>query len=62
MADYQRRHGDEWRERFWARALAIASVRYRHPELYGLSPCETDPARLAQHASKPAPPSAARAA
>jgi hypothetical protein len=62
MADYRRRHGHQWRERFWTRALAIASVRYRHPELYGLSPCETDPARLDQHASKPAPPSVARAA
>ena len=63
LADYQRRHGDDWRQRFWARTLAIANVRYRHPELYGLSPCETDPARLAQHADRErAPASAARAA
>ena len=63
IAEYQRRHGDDWRERFWARALRIATVRYRHPDAYGLSPCETDPDRLAQHADRPpAPPSAARAA
>ena len=63
IAEYQRGHGDDWRERFWARALRIATVRHRHPDAYGLSPCETDPDRLAQHAARPpAPPSAARAA
>ena len=63
LADYQQRHGTQWRERFWTRALRTAAVRYRHPDLYGLSPCEVDPDRLAQHASRqPAPPSAARAA
>jgi len=55
----QRRDGADWRELFWARALAIASVRYRHPERYGRSPCETDPGRLAR---EPAPPPAAQAA
>jgi hypothetical protein len=54
LADYQRRHGDDWRQRFWARALRLASVRYRHPHSYGLSPCETDPDRLATHAHPPA--------
>ena len=63
IAEYQRRHGSDWRERFWARALRIATVRYSHPDSYGLSPCETDPDRLAQHAARqPAPASAARAA
>ena len=63
IAEYERRHGDDWRERFWDRALRIATVRYRHPDTYGLSPCETDPDRLAQHAAgQPAPASAARAA
>ena len=63
IAEYQRRHGEDWRERFWSRALRIASVRYRRPDIYGLSPGETDPHRLAQHAARqPAPPSAARAA
>jgi len=63
IAEYQRRHGDDWRERFWSRALRIASVRYRRPDIYGLSPCETDPDRVAQHAARrPAPASAARAA
>jgi hypothetical protein len=63
IAEYQRRHGSDWRERFWARALRIATVRYSHPDSYGLSPCETDPDRLAQHAGRrPAPASAARAA
>jgi hypothetical protein len=47
LADYRQRFGVEWRERFWARALRIASLRYRHPRIYGLSPCEADPSRLA---------------
>jgi hypothetical protein len=55
VAHYQRRHGDAWRERFWAQTLRTANVRYAHPERHGLSPCETDPARLAQYG----PPTAA---
>ena len=47
---YRERHGDQWRRPFWTRTLAIAAVRYRHPDVYGLSPCETDPERLAQFA------------
>ena len=47
IADYQRRHGEDWRTQFWSRALRLASVRYRHPNAYGFSPCETDPDRLA---------------
>ena len=63
IADYQQRHGTSWRERFWTRALRTAAVRYRQPDLYGLSPCETDPDRLAQNtAREPAPPSSAQAA
>ena len=64
LAAHQRRHGEGWRQRFWASALRIASVRYRHPNRYGLSPCETDPDRLAQHArDEPArSPAEARAA
>ena len=64
LADYQRRHGEDWRQRFWARALRIASVRYRHPNRSGPSPCETDPDRLTQHASDESArsPAAARAA
>jgi len=50
IADYQIRHGEDWRQRFWHRAFRLASLRYRHPGAYGLSPCETDPDRLAQHA------------
>jgi hypothetical protein len=57
--DYRRRHGEDWRQPFWARALALASVRYRRPDIYGLSPCESDPDRLAKHAASQA---AARAA
>jgi hypothetical protein len=56
VAHHQRRHGDEWRERFWAQTLRTANARYAHPERYGLSPCETDPARLAQHGPPPAAP------
>jgi len=63
IAEYQHRHGSDWRERFWTRALRIATVRHSHQDTYGLSPCETDPHRVAQHAARqPAPPSAARAA
>ena len=54
IADYRRRHGEDWRQRLWRRALRLASLRYRHPDAYGLSPCETDPDRLAQHARPPA--------
>jgi hypothetical protein len=55
LAHYRRREGGGWRERFWARALRIASVRYRHPHVYGLSPCEADADRLAArpHPAKP---------
>jgi hypothetical protein len=59
LADYQRRHGDGWRQPFWSRALRLASVRYRRPDIYGLSPCETDPDRLATHAHPPAGTAAA---
>jgi hypothetical protein len=63
IADCRRRHGEDWRQRFWSRALRVACLRYRHPDIYGLSPCETDPDRLAQHAvSQTAPTSTARAA
>ena len=43
IAEYQRRHRSDWRERFWARALRIATVRYRHPDIYGLSPVRDRP-------------------
>ena len=63
IADYRRRHGEDWRHQFWRRALRVASLRYRDPDAYGLSPCETDPDRLAQHARPPATTAgAARAA
>ena len=58
LADYRHRHGGEWRQQFWARALAIASVRYRHPDRYGLSPCETDPDRLTRTPAPPPTPAA----
>ncbi|HUK12542.1 MAG TPA: hypothetical protein VLW17_04500 [Thermoanaerobaculaceae bacterium] len=54
IADHRRRHGEDWRHRLWSRALRLACLRYRHPDAYGLSPCETDPDRLAQHARPPA--------
>ena len=59
IADYQQRHGTSWRERFWTRALRTAAVRYSQPDRYGLSPCETDPDRLATHAHPPAGTAAA---
>ena len=59
LADYQQRHGGDWRRRFWTRALRIAAIRYRHPQIYGLSPCETDPNRpAAQPHPQPAKPPA----
>ena len=51
IGDYRRRHGEDWRHRLWSRALRLACLRYRHPDAYGLSPCETNPGRLAQHPS-----------
>lgn len=54
IGEYRSRHGEDWRHRFWRRALRVASLRYRDPDAYGLSPCETDPDRLAQHAAPPA--------
>jgi hypothetical protein len=48
VAHYRDRYGERcWREQFWQRQLRTASLRYRHPRFYGLSPCEADPARLA---------------
>jgi hypothetical protein len=59
LADYQQRHAGDWRQRFWTRALRIAAIRYRHPRIYGLSPCEADPSRLAaQPQPQPAKPPA----
>lgn len=51
IAAYRHRHGGAWRECFWAQTLRTANVRYTHPERYGLSPCETNSARIAQHGS-----------
>jgi hypothetical protein len=63
VAHYRRHHGEDWRQRFWAQSLRTANFRHAHPELHGLSPCETDPVRLAQHAPPPgAPARAARPA
>jgi hypothetical protein len=56
VAHYRRRYDRRWQERFWAHTLRSANVRYAHPELYGLSPCETDAARLAQHRTPPTAP------
>jgi hypothetical protein len=50
LDSHQTQHHDQWRSSFWKTTVAIAAVRYRHPDLYGLSPCETDPQRLAQFA------------
>ena len=62
IADYRIRHGKDWRQPFWRRALRLASLRHRHPDVYGLSPCETDPDRLAQPARTPGSTAAAAAA
>jgi hypothetical protein len=47
VAHYRGRYGElGWRAQFWQRQLRTATLRYRHPRFYGLSPCEADPARL----------------
>jgi len=38
--------GPDWRDGFWTQVVQLASARYNRPDLYGLSPCETDPERL----------------
>lgn len=38
--------GEHWRPRFWEAVTRVAALRFNHPELYGLSPLETDPDRL----------------
>ena len=54
LASHQTQHHDRWRSSFWNSTVAIAAVRYRHPDRFGLSPCETDPERLAQFSPPPA--------
>jgi hypothetical protein len=44
-----RRLGAAWRDAFWAQQVRTATLRFNHPAIYGLSPCETDPSRLAAH-------------
>jgi len=52
ITHYRDRYGEPcWREHFWHAQLRIAAARYRHPRVYGLSPCEADPARLADPAT-----------
>ena len=46
---YRLRYRDgRWRERFWRNQLRAATLRFNEPRFYGLSPCESDPARLAE--------------
>jgi len=40
--------GGDWRDGFWTQSLQIACSRFNQPDLYGLSPCENDPQRLAR--------------
>jgi len=44
-----RRLGYGCHDRFWAQQMRTACLRFNHPAVYGLSPCESDPARLAAH-------------
>lgn len=49
---YRLRYRDgRWREHFWRNQLRAATLRFNHPRFYGLSPCEADPARLAELAT-----------
>ena len=60
---YRQHHGEQWRTRFWDQTARTATLRHSHPELYGLSPLETDPQRLARYGpaatSEPPEPSTA---
>jgi hypothetical protein len=57
IAHYRDRYGERrWREFFWQRQLRTAALRFNHPRFYGLSPSETDPARLAGGGPDPADP------
>lgn len=48
VVSYRLRFRDgRWRERFWHNQLRAATLRFTQPRVYGLSPCESDPARLA---------------
>lgn len=40
--------GPAWQGDFWTQVVRVASMRFNRPDLYGLSPCEDDPGRLAQ--------------
>jgi len=44
-----RRLGATWRDAFWDRQVRTACLRFNNPAIYGLSPCESDPSRLAAH-------------
>jgi len=46
---YERSGQPDWRERFWTRQMRAAGDRFARPEIYGLSPCEDDPQRLAAY-------------
>ena len=49
MVSYRLRfRNGRWRERFWHNQLRAATLRFNQPRVYGLSPCESDPARLAE--------------
>ena len=53
---YRKHHGEQWRARFWEQTCRTAALRHNNPQLFGLSPLEADPQRLAQHPqSAPAP-------
>ncbi|RKQ90844.1 hypothetical protein C8N24_0659 [Solirubrobacter pauli] len=48
---YRLRYRDgRWRDRFWHNQLCAATLRFNQPRFYGLSPCESDRARLAEFA------------
>lgn len=51
IGHYRSHWPDGWRERFWRSTVHAANLRYRHPDIYGLSPLEDEPDRLAQWAS-----------
>jgi hypothetical protein len=59
IAAYQARHGEQWREAFWRRALRTAAFRAAHPEPHEIRPGERPDAP--QPPSTAAPPEAADA-
>jgi hypothetical protein len=56
VADHRRRHGEQWRDRFWAHVLRAANDRTSHARRHAPSPGKSGPARHAQPSPRPGTP------